>query len=352
MTTRITKDSNDLGVTVVANGLQPTCQEAHVNRVLLVCGVLTVALSSAAAANAQAPGAVGVAPSDRHAVDRRVDESSRQTQAARQTEASKPAEPPAPAKADPKPAPAFQRQAEPQRQAASQRQPEPQRQHESHRQAEPSRQNNNTGHWDDPGPAWRPQGPAWRNLNDRPNVPRPVEDAFRASPKTYAPRDRKGGSNTYYGYPYGLPYGFAPYVEYVTEPAPEPAARQVDEPALGFFQLRVQPRTAEVYVDGVLAGTVDDFGGRGARQLTAGPHRVEILAPGYETLTFDVRVPENDTVTFTHELDRAVPRPAPVAVVIPHKALYVVPQCYIGDRMPLPTDMPAGCRVEDVRVIP
>src|SRR6185436_18014202 len=117
-------------------------------------------------------------------------------------------------------------------------------------------------------------------------------------------RDRKGGSNTYYGYPYGLPLGFAPYVEYATEPAPEPA-QVVDEPALGFLQLRVQPRAAEVYVDGVLAGTVDDFGGRGARQLTAAPHRVEILSPGYETLTFDVRVPANDTVTFTHELEPA-----------------------------------------------
>jgi len=320
--------------TGVADGLQPTTQEAHVNRVLLAGGLFAAALCTAAVAAAQAPGAVGVAPSDRHAVDRRVDESSRQTQAARQTEAPKPVEPhpAAPAKAEPKPAPAFQRQAEPQRQ-------------------------NNTGHWEDPGPTWRPQAPAWRDLNDRPNVPRPGQDAFRASPKTYAPRDRdgrrdrKGGSNTYYGYPYGLPLGFAPYVEYATEPAPEPA-QVVDEPALGFLQLRVQPRAAEVYVDGVLAGTVDDFGGRGARQLTAAPHRVEILSPGYETLTFDVRVPANDTVTFTHELEPAAARPAPVAAVIPHKTLYVVPQCYIGDRMPLPTDMPAGCRVEDVRVIP
>ena len=320
------------------------------NRVLLVCGLFPVALCSAAAAAAQVQGVAVATSGSRQATDRRVDESSRQTQAARQTEAPKPAEKPstAPAKADPKPA--FQRQAEPQRQ------PEPQRQHER-RQAEPSRQND-TGHWDDPGPAWRPQGPAWRNLNDRPNVPRPGEDAFRASGNTYAPRDRDGrrdrknNSPTYYGYPYFAPFGYAPYVEFATEPAPEPAARTVDEPPLGFLQLRVQPRTAEVYVDGALAGTVDDFGGRGARQLPAGPRRVEIVAPGYETLTFDVRVPENDTVTFTHELERAVARPAPVSVVIPHKALYVVPQCYIGDRAPLQSDMPAGCRLDDLRVIP
>jgi hypothetical protein len=284
----------------------------------------------------------------RQAEDRRVDDSSRQTQTARQTEAPKPAESQkhsdAPARSDPKPA--FQRQAEPQRQ------PEPQRQREPHRQPEPSRQNN-TGHWDDPGPAWRPQGPAWRDLNDRPGVRRPGEDALRPNGNASAPRNRdkrrNDNSNTSYGYPY-VAFGYAPYVEFAPEPTPEPA-RALDEP-LGFLQLRVLPRSAEVHVDGALAGTVDDFGGRGARQLPAGPRRVEIVAPGYDTLTFDVRVPENDTVTFTRELDRAVERPAPAPVVIPHKALYVVPQCYIGDRMPLPTDMPAGCRVEDVRVIP
>ena len=106
-------------------------------------------------------------------------------------------------------------------------------------------------------------------------------------------------------------------------------------------------------MDGTFVGTVDDFGGRSARMVPAGPRRVEIVAPGFETLTVDVRIPENDTVTFTRDLEPAVARPAAATpVAIPHKALYVVPQCYIGDRMPRPGDMPAGCRVEDVRVIP
>jgi hypothetical protein len=122
----------------------------------------------------------------------------------------------------------------------------------------------------------------------------------------------------------------------------------------GGMSFDITPDTAEVFVDGAFAGNVDDFGGRGARQLPAGPHRVEIIARGFETLTFDVRVPENDTVTFTRELDPFVDGQAATSepVAIPHKALYVVPQCYIGDRPPLASDMPAGCRVEDVRVIP
>jgi hypothetical protein len=65
-----------------------------------------------------------------------------------------------------------------------------------------------------------------------------------------------------------------------------------------------------------------------------------------------VRVPENDTVTFTRDLEPVSDRPALEPRVVPHKTMYIVPQCFIGDRPPQPGDMPAGCRVEDVRVIP
>ncbi|HZI80889.1 MAG TPA: PEGA domain-containing protein [Vicinamibacterales bacterium] len=327
--------------------------------------VILAAAIGAVAGPAQSQGqAVGASAPSRLAEDRRVDEGSRQTQAARQTEAPQPAEarrqPDAPAKSEARPS--FQRQAEPQRQ------PEPQRQREPQHQAESSRRND-SDHWKDPGPAWRPVGPAWRDLNDRPSVPRPGQDAFRAKPNTYAPRDRggrrdgdsrRGGvvrkETVYVPYPYVAPFDLAPYYfsPLDPEPAPAPAApapRDDDRP-LGFLQLRVQPRTAEVFVDGAFAGTVDDFGGRGARMLPAGPHRVEIIADGYETLTFDVRVPENDTVTFTRELEPRVERPGAEPAVVPHKTMYIVPKCFIGDRPPLVSDMPAGCRVEDVRVIP
>jgi hypothetical protein len=293
---------------------------------------------------------VGADTSSRQAVDRRVDESARQTQATRQTEA-------------PKPEPALQRQPEPQRQAEPRRQPEPQRQLEPQRQHAGQRPNgsdhkNDSDHWGDPGPAWRDPGPAWRNLNERQSPPRPGQDAFRATPKTYAPRgDRRrhdyGDKNVYITVPYPVYFDYAPYYpsQFAPDPAPEPGPAR-DERPLGFLSLRVQPRTADVYVDGAFAGTVDDFGGRGARLLPAGPHRVEIVADGYETLTFDVRVPEDDTVTFTRNLEPRVDRPAAEPIVVPHKTMYIVPRCFIGDRMPLVTDMPAGCRVEDVRVIP
>jgi hypothetical protein len=59
----------------------------------------------------------------------------------------------------------------------------------------------------------------------------------------------------------------------------------------GEVRLQVRPRNAEVYVDGYYAGRVDDFDGyfQGLR-IEEGPHTIEIVAPGYETLVFNVRI--------------------------------------------------------------
>lgn len=59
----------------------------------------------------------------------------------------------------------------------------------------------------------------------------------------------------------------------------------------GEIRLQVRPRNAEVYVDGYFAGHVEDFDGyfQGLR-IEEGPHTLEIVAPGYETLVFNVRI--------------------------------------------------------------
>ena len=313
-------------------------------RSAMVALALTGAASSVAAQAEFRSGSSRQA-GDRRAEPRQTDSSQRQNDAQRMTE---------PPKA------VAHRQPEPQRQPGPVRSPGPQR------QAEPQRQN---GHWADPGPAWRPVGPAWRDIGTS-TPQRPGEDAFRATPKTYAPRynrpgydDRRRGDDRYRGkkrhddvypvYPY-VPYGYSTYFPYsVTEVVVADPAH--DEEPHGFLRLRIEPRTADVYIDGSWAGTVDDFGGSGERMLPARPHRVEIVAPGFATLTFDVRVPANETVTFTRELDPLEPEPPPPAaapVEIPHKPLYIVPRCYIGDRPPLLSDLPAGCTLDDVRMIP
>jgi hypothetical protein len=73
----------------------------------------------------------------------------------------------------------------------------------------------------------------------------------------------------------------------------------------GAVHLKVTPREALVYVDGYYVGIVDDFDGLFQKlHLEAGPHRVEIRAPGYETLTFDLAIAPNKTITYRGELKK------------------------------------------------
>jgi hypothetical protein len=72
-----------------------------------------------------------------------------------------------------------------------------------------------------------------------------------------------------------------------------------DQAPRGSLKLKVEPRNSEVYIDGYYMGVVDDFDGVFQKlDLDAGPHRVEIRAIGYRTITFDVRIEPNDTVTY------------------------------------------------------
>ncbi len=73
----------------------------------------------------------------------------------------------------------------------------------------------------------------------------------------------------------------------------------------GALRLKVVPREAEVLVDGYFAGRVDDFDGAMQKlKVAVGPHRVEIRAPGYEPLSFDVMIVEGQTTTYKADLKR------------------------------------------------
>lgn len=75
----------------------------------------------------------------------------------------------------------------------------------------------------------------------------------------------------------------------------------------GAVKIKVTPRDAEVYVDGYFAGNVDDFDGVfQSLKLETGGYKIEIRKPGYETLTFDVHVQPDRTITYRGEL-RSVP---------------------------------------------
>jgi len=145
----------------------------------------------------------------------------------------------------------------------------------------------------------------------------------QAVPRSSAPPTSGGGifvPGRYYGgyYPWGFgglglggyyggyydPYGgyYDPYGGY--QGYPQSSYTFGYE---GKLHLKVKPREASVYVDGYYVGLVDDFDGVFQRlHVEAGPHRIEISAPGYEPLIFDVRIEPDQTLTYHGEL-RKIP---------------------------------------------
>lgn len=101
---------------------------------------------------------------------------------------------------------------------------------------------------------------------------------------------RRHGTYSAYGYP---PYGYGyPSSVYAY-------------PADGELRLKIKPRDAQVFVDGYFVGIVDDFDGAFQRlHLPSGPHRIEVRAPGYEALTFDVQIRFAETTKFEGDLRR------------------------------------------------
>jgi hypothetical protein len=111
------------------------------------------------------------------------------------------------------------------------------------------------------------------------------------------------GFDPWYGYGgyYGGYYGaYDPWFGWYPTDGSSSAFYDDDDGAL---RLKVKPVDATVYVDGYYVGVVDDFDGVFQRlRLESGPHRIEIRAPGYETLSFDVLIEPDHTTTYRGDL--------------------------------------------------
>jgi hypothetical protein len=71
----------------------------------------------------------------------------------------------------------------------------------------------------------------------------------------------------------------------------------------GGVRLKVKPRDAQVMVDGFYAGVVDEFDGVfQSLQLAPGGHKIEVRMPGFDTITFDVHVQPDRTVTLSEAM--------------------------------------------------
>ncbi len=79
----------------------------------------------------------------------------------------------------------------------------------------------------------------------------------------------------------------------------------------GTLRLQIHPTTsAEIYVDGVYAGRAEDFDGVSRRTaLTAGAHRIEVRAEGYEHMHFQTRIEKSRTTIQQTTLSPALGKP-------------------------------------------
>ena len=128
----------------------------------------------------------------------------------------------------------------------------------------------------------------------------------------------------------------------------------------GTLWLDVQPRgVLQVYVDGYYVGMPDDFNGE--LELAEGPHRIDIRAPGHETLAFDVKIAPQRSVTYRGALKPVDATPAPDPAIrqkpdttavapqpvtpAPPMTFYVIPGCYAGNVAPKDVALPATCNL-------
>jgi hypothetical protein len=137
----------------------------------------------------------------------------------------------------------------------------------------------------------------------------------------------------FYGSPFWGPYGYwPPYYGFY------PAYDYASE-----VRVLATPREAEVYVDGYLVGTVDDFDGWSQRlRLQPGEHEIELYLEGYRSVRQKTLFRPGETYKIRAVLERADPGEAPAArpLPIPGAAPATGPDPYPGGATnPLP---PAG----------
>jgi hypothetical protein len=97
----------------------------------------------------------------------------------------------------------------------------------------------------------------------------------------------------YPGYPYPSPYvSYPPYGHGSVAVAPGPGA-------YGGVSFEIGPADASVYVDGAYIGPVTAFTpSTQPLTLAPGPHRIEVQAPGYQPIVFDVTIVPGEVIPY------------------------------------------------------
>jgi hypothetical protein len=120
---------------------------------------------------------------------------------------------------------------------------------------------------------------------------------YRPDSYTFRPRLRIA-FGVYLGYPVAYP-AYDPYAYPPTYGYPS----QAGYAGYGGVSLEISPSNAAVYVDGQYAGVVNDFY-YPSRPLSlwAGRHRINVQAPGYQPLEFDVNIVPGEVLPYQGSL--------------------------------------------------
>lgn len=111
----------------------------------------------------------------------------------------------------------------------------------------------------------------------------------------YSPSYWHSFYSPFWGPWYGPPYAYGDYGSYASA-----------------VRIMATPREAEVYVDGYLVGTVDDFDGWSQRlRLQPGEHEIELVLDGYRSVRQKMLLRPGETYKIRATLDKAAPGEGP-----------------------------------------
>jgi PEGA domain len=107
------------------------------------------------------------------------------------------------------------------------------------------------------------------------------------------------------GYGYGSPYGYGGYGYGGYGGGGGGYAISQGYKDTGNLRLKIDPKLAQVYVDGYYVGLVDSFDGTFQKlALEGGGHKIELKAEGYEPIDFEVLITPGETVTYKGEMKK------------------------------------------------
>jgi hypothetical protein len=109
-------------------------------------------------------------------------------------------------------------------------------------------------------------------------------------------------------YPYADPYPYAgqyPYGDMSPAYPDNGSPSGVVGADYGGVSFDIAPIDASVYVDGTYVGQASDFSPTSAPlSLAAGVHHIDVVAPGYQTIAFDVSIVPGQVIPYQGTLSR------------------------------------------------